>query len=111
MQQIERSRLNLRALVLFLLTISFLIMIFSGVLLDNIEFENSVTADIVSRVFHKVGVSIFFVIAIFHIYYNWKPFIRYFKKGNNFTYWRELLISIVSVAIVLFLSTLYTYNQ
>jgi len=111
MQQIERSRLNLRALVLFLLTISFLIMIFSGVLLDNIEFENSVTADIVSRVFHKVGVSIFFVAAIFHIYYNWKPFIRYFKKGKNLIYWRELLISIVSVVIVLFLSTLYTYNQ
>jgi len=111
MQQTERSRLNIRAIVLFLLTISFSIMIFSGVLLDNLEFNNSETADIVSRVFHKVGVSIFFVFAIFHIYYNWKSFIRYFKKGNSFNYWKELLISIVSVTIVLLLSSIYTYYR
>ena len=106
MQDSDRSGLNKRALILFLLTISFIMMIVSGVLLDDIDFENKMVERIVSKVFHKVGVSIFFIIALFHIYYNWKPFLRYFSR---FKYWRELLISGAFVTIVLLISTVYTY--
>jgi hypothetical protein len=101
-----RSGLDKRALVFFLLTISFIMMIVSGILLDGIEFENKMVQGIVSKVFHKAGVSIFFVIALFHIYYNWKLFLRYFR---HFKYLKELVISVAFVAIVLVASSAYTY--
>ena len=102
----NRSGLNKRALTLFLLTISFIMMVVSGVLLDDIDFKSEVIEKIVTKVFHKVGVSIFFIIAFIHIYYNWKQFLRYFKHNK---YGKELLLSCVFVAIVLLFSTIYTY--
>lgn len=100
--------LNMRALTLFLLTISFIMMFVSGALLDDIEFKSKLVESIVSKVFHKVGVSIFFLIALIHIYYNWKPFLRYFKKNK---YWKELLLSSVIVAVVILFSTIYTFYK
>ncbi len=109
MQDTNRLSFDNRALMFFLLFLSFAMMIISGVLLDDIPFKNEMLAKIVSKVFHKVGVSIFFLTAIFHIYYNWKAFLRYFKKGNNFKYLKEFAVSVILIAIVTIISTCYTY--
>jgi hypothetical protein len=102
----DRKGLNKRALTLFLLTISFILMIVSGVLLDDREFKSEFAQRIVSKVFHKAGVSMFFIISFIHIYYNWKQFLRYFKHNK---FWKELLVSSAFVVIVLLVSTVYTY--
>ena len=109
MQNTDRPSLDKRALIFFLLVISFVMMIASGIFLDDIHFENEMIAKIISKVFHKVGVSIFFLTVIFHIYYNWKAFLRYFKKGNNFKYLKEFAISVILTTIVIIISTGYTY--
>ena len=111
MQKSNRLQIDKRAFTLFLLTISFILMVVSGILLDSVVFTNEFIEMVISISFHKVGVSIFFVIAFFHLYYNWRPFLRYFKNENGFKYLKEFVLSGLFTAIIILISVVYVLNK
>lgn len=111
----KKKKFNWRAFISMYISVSFLIMVVSGVILyfapsGRVAFWSiwkfwGLTKDEWQAV-HTIFTFIFVIAAGFHLFYNWKPFVSYLKEKmqSRLKLRREFSFSVIVTALIFILT-------
>lgn len=103
MDDTKNDKLNKRALVVFFMVFSGILLPFSGLMLHDALHHNSESIKFITMSFHNVAAIVFTLSSIFHIKYNWQPIIKYIreKQDRMLKYRKEMAVAIITLTFLL----------
>jgi hypothetical protein len=105
----DKAKLNKRALVVFFMLFSALILPFSGLMLHEAGSHDSQKLQYLAMALHNVAAIVFTISTLVHLKYNWKPILNYIrdKKDRLVKYPKEIAIAGSTLVILLLFSILH----
>ena len=113
MENTKNYALNKRALVVFFMIFSGIILPFSGYMLHNALNHNSEYQLFIAMSFHNIAAVVFTVSSIFHIKYNWRSIVNYIREKQNsmLKYRREMVVAIMTITFLLLFALHHVFQH
>jgi hypothetical protein len=105
----DNAKLNRRAMVVYFLFFSALILPISGILLHSTHENGSEKLEFISMASHNIAAVIFTISSVIHVKYNWRTILKYLKnkKDHVVKFPKEIVIAGTTMVFLLVLSIMH----